>query len=83
MLFPYKTKKIPHLAGIMFLKEFFLSLWALTIVGGIIKYYEYSMIPYILAENPKLKRKDVFKLSKELMRGHKWELFKIDISMIG
>lgn len=83
VLFPYKTKKIPHLAGIMFLKELFLSLWTLTIVGGIIKYYEYSMIPYILAENPKLKRKDVFKLSKELMMGHKWELFKIDVSMLG
>ena len=30
-------------------------LWYLTIVGGFIKHYEYSMIPYILAENPEIK----------------------------
>ena len=83
LLFPYKTKKIPHLAYVIFMKELQLSLWVLTIIGGFIKYYEYSMIPYVLAENPNLSKKDAFMLSRELMRGHKWELFKVDMSMFG
>ena len=29
-----------------------------AIIGGIIKSYEYRMIPYILAENPKIKNKE-------------------------
>ena len=38
----------------MFLREVFLALWSLTIVGGIIKNYSYYMVPYIVAENPDL-----------------------------
>ena len=41
------------------------------------------MIPYILAENPNLSRKEVFLLSKEMMRGQKWKAFVFDISFIG
>lgn len=37
----------------MFLESLFIFLWSLLfIVPGIIKSYEYRMIPYILAENP-------------------------------
>ena len=41
------------------------------------------MIPYVLAENPNIKRKDAFRLSKELMKGYKWYTFKLDLSMLG
>lgn len=83
VLYPYKTKRIPHLALIIFLKEIYLFLWNLTIIGGFIKYYEYAPIPYILAENPNISRKDAFKLAKEMMKGHKFELFKLELSLIG
>ena len=58
-------------------------LWSLTVIGGVIKCYEYRMIPYILAENPNIKRKDAFLLSKKLTDGEKLELFKMDLSLIG
>ena len=58
-------------------------LWTLTIVGGIIKFYEYSMVPYILAENPDVSIKQALKLSSRLMKGHKWDLFKLRLSFIG
>lgn len=45
--------------------------------------YEYRMIPYILAENPKIKRKKAFKLSKEMMKHNKWRAFVLDLSFIG
>ena len=41
------------------------------------------MIPYILAENPKIERKKPFKLSKEMMKGNKWKTFILDLSFLG
>ena len=41
----------------MFFKNFYNFLWYLTIIGGIIKTYEYRMIPYLLAENPDMNKK--------------------------
>ena len=49
----------------------------------IIKHYEYAMIPYILAENPKISRKDAFFLSKQLMNKNKWRVFLLDCSFLG
>ena len=40
------------------------------------------MIPYILAENPKVQRKQAFKLSKRMMKGNKWNTFVLDLSFI-
>lgn len=41
------------------------------------------MIPYILAENPKISRKDAFYLSKQLTNRNKWKLFLLDLSFLG
>ena len=41
------------------------------------------MIPYILAENPKIKRKEAFEISKKMMKGNKWKTFILDISFFG
>jgi hypothetical protein len=68
----------------MFCKDIFTVLWSmLFIIPGIIKSYEYRMIPYILADNPDMDRKAVFALSKELMTGNKWKAFVLDLSFIG
>lgn len=83
LLFPYKIKKTLHLSYILFIKYIYKLLWSLTIVGIFIKHYEYSMIPYLLAENPNITKKEAFKLSKELTNGEKLKLFKLDLSLIG
>ena len=44
--------------------------------------YEYSMIPYILADNPDVDRKAAFSISKEMMKGNKWRAFILDLSFI-
>lgn len=72
-----------NVAITMFLRNIYNALWYLTIIGGIIKTYEYRMIPYILAENPKIERKKAFKLSKQMMKGNKWRTFILDISFFG
>ena len=83
ILFPYKIKKTLHYAWILFCKYVFQALWSLTIIGGIIKSYEYFFIPYVLAENPEINRKQAFRLSKELTRKLKWKIFLLDLSLLG
>ncbi len=68
---------------IMFLKNIYNALWYVTIIGGVIKTYEYRMIPYILAETPKIERKEAFSLSKQMMQGNKWNTFLLDMSFFG
>lgn len=68
---------------IMFLRNVYNALWYLTIIGGVIKTYEYRMIPYIIAENPTVKRKEAFMLSKKMMKGNKWKTFVLDMSFFG
>lgn len=52
-----------HIGAVMFMKDLFTFLWTLLfIIPGIIKGYEYMMIPYLLAENPDMSRQDAFAL---------------------
>ena len=62
----FKKESWINIAIIMFLKNLYNLMWYLTIIGGFIKTYEYRMIPYILAENPTIKLKEAFKLSKQI-----------------
>ena len=83
ILFPYQVSRAWHIAYVSFYKSLFQLLWIPTIVGGIIKHYEYKMIPYILATNPNVSREEAFSLSKELSNGSKMDMFKLDLSLIG
>ena len=59
-------------------------LWTLLfIIPGIIKTYEYAIIPYILADDAEISSKDAFKKAKQMMKGNKWRLFKLEFSFIG
>jgi len=68
------------------LSGIFIFLWALLlIVPGIIKAFAYALIPYIL-EDEKYKDKkpmEILKLSEEMMKGHKMDLFVYYLSWIG
>lgn len=83
IFFLYKLRCVMNPAWIMWCRSFFQFIWNLTVIGGIIKHYEYSMIPFILAENPKISRKNAFFLSRHLTAGSKWKLFQMDISFLG
>ena len=70
--------------GTLLLVGIKLVLWTiLFIIPGIIKSYEYSIIPYILADDPEISSKDAFKKAKQMMKGNKWRLFKLEFSFIG
>ena len=78
----FKRKNWSNVAVIMLFKSFYNFLWYLTIIGGIIKTYEYRMIPYLLAENPDMNKKEAFARSKQMMKGNKWKTFILDLSFI-
>ena len=73
-----------NIAKTMFLRDLYIVLWSLLfVIPGIIKSYEYRMIPYILADNPEMPTEEVFAESKRLMSGNKWKAFVLDLSFIG
>ena len=83
ILFVFRNNYVNVCVNI-FLKQLFTFLWCLLlIVPGIVKAYEYMMVPYILAENPDMSRKEVFALSKKMMTGNKWKAFVLDLSFLG
>ena len=73
-----------NVVWVMFCRDVFIFLWTLLlIVPGIVKSYEYRMVPYVLAENPDLSREEAFALSKRMMDGDKMNAFILDLSFIG
>ena len=57
--------------------------WLLLVIPGIIKSYEYAMVPYILAEHPDMEYRTALSKSREMMDGHKWDFFVLQLSFIG
>ena len=55
----------------------------LLIIPGIIAALALSMIYYIKLDNPDMSYTDCLKKSNELMKGHKWEYFVLNLSFIG
>lgn len=63
---------------------FFVFAWSLLLyIPGIIAAYRYRMALYIALDNPSISGLDAIRQSKEMMKGHKWELFVLDLSFIG
>ncbi len=82
-LFLARVNKWFHASMIMLLQSVFQMLWWLTVVGGVIKEYSYRMVPYIVAENPTISPLKAITLSRKMMDGHKWECFKLDLTLFG
>lgn len=66
------------------LKTIFIALWSLLlIVPGIIKQFSYAMSYYIKNDHPDYDWRKCLDESQRMMKGHKWELFVLDLSFIG
>ncbi len=63
------------------LSQLFIFLWTLLfIVPGVIKALSYSMLPYILKDDHSVKAKEAITQSREMMVGHKLDLFILYIT---
>lgn len=82
ILFPFRHGYM-NIVKTMFFMNLKIFLWSLLlIVPGIIKAYEYRMIPYLLAENPGISTNEAFAVSKMMMNGNKANAFVLDFSFI-
>ena len=73
-----------NVAKTLFFRDLYITLWTLLfIIPGIVKSYEYRMMPYLLAENPAMPKEQAFAISKQMMDGQKWDVFVLDLSFLG
>ena len=80
----FKDGRYPGIMFAMLMRYVFIFLFTLLlIIPGIIKYYEYRMVPYVLADNPYMDWQEALERSKTLMNGHKMEAFILELSFIG
>ena len=70
------------LAYILF--SVYIALWSLLfVIPGLVKSYSYAMTFYILRDNPGIGANEAITRSRQMMRGHKWQLFCLHFSFIG
>lgn len=82
--FGFNEQNYMGIVKTMLLTNVFIFLWTLLlIIPGIIKSYAYRMVPYILADNPNIGAQEAIALSNEMTKGHKFDMFVLDLSFIG
>jgi uncharacterized membrane protein len=80
----FKNGQYLRSVGANFLTFIYAVLWGfLGIVPGIIKAYAYSMTYYVLLDHPEFTVNEAITKSRELMKGHKGELFVLQLTFIG
>ena len=67
-----------------FVAAVFAALWSLLlVVPGIVAAYRYSMAKYVMLDHPDYSLMECIRESKRMTKGHKWELFMLDLSFLG
>jgi uncharacterized membrane protein len=69
--------------GYLYFMLFVTLWWLLFIIPGIVKSISYSWMFYIIAEHPDIDVRKAMRLSKELTRGKKGEIFIMWLSFLG
>ncbi len=70
--------------GAMFVTYLFIWLWTfLLIIPGIVKALQYSMVPFILSDNPDMPGSRAREISRLMTNGQKGAIFVLGLSFIG
>lgn len=81
---PFTSRKNFNISKAMFGVFWRVFLWSLLfVIPGIIKAYQYRMVPYIIAENPDMDVRQAIDISIEMTRGELFEIFILDMSFFG
>jgi uncharacterized membrane protein len=82
--YAFKSDRYLDIIKTMMYKGVLNFLWyLLLIIPGIVKFYAYRMVPYILADNPNIGYRRAVELSMRMTDGHKFDMFVLDLSFIG
>lgn len=80
----FRSGSYLNIVKIQFLRGLYEGLWSLLfIIPGIVKHYEYYMVPYLLAEFPDMDSSEAFRLSRRMMDGNKFDAWILELSFIG
>lgn len=72
-----------NVVKVMFYRDLYVFLWTLLfVIPGIVKMYQYLMVPYILSETPDMDYREALDKSRDMMNGHKWKAFVLGLSFI-
>ncbi|MBQ9518918.1 MAG: DUF975 family protein [Firmicutes bacterium] len=83
VIFAFKDN-FKNVVWVMFVRMMKLMGWyCLLFIPGVIKSYEYAMIPYLLAENPAMSSEEAFETTRKMMDGNKFDMFVLGLSFIG
>ena len=79
LLFSFRGGFFKDVVGTMLVRDIKVLLWSLLlVVPGIVKAYEWFMVPYIMAENPRIRRERAFEISSAVTRGEKGRMLGLD-----
>lgn len=68
----------------VFVTDLFIGLWSLLfIIPGIVKALQYSMVPFILSDNPNIDQSRARQISRMMTDGEKGNIFVLGLSFIG
>ena len=80
----FRSGKYWQVVGAMLRCSVVIFLWSLLLViPGIIKSYQYMMVPFILCESPGVSGKEAMQISRQMTDGQKGRMFVLDLSFIG
>lgn len=83
ILYVFRNHYTVHVTRVMFIRWVKIVAGSLLfVVPGVIRHYEYSLVPYILAENPEIDSKRALELSSAMTDGEKMKMFKLDLSFL-
>ena len=80
--FLYRVRKRTKAALSVGLYIFLLNLSMITVVLYPVLRYRWLLVPYLVAENPDLSPTEALRLSGRMMKGHKWEAFLLELSLL-
>ncbi len=80
----FTSSNYMNVVKVMFFRNLYIFLWSLLfVIPGIVKFYQYFFIPYLLAENMEMETHEAFSLTKEMTNNIKSNIFVLDLSFIG
>lgn len=72
-----------NVVKVLFFRDLYVFLWTLLfVIPGIVKMFQYYMVPYILTEHPDMEYRTALQLSRDMMEGNKWKTFVLGLSFI-
>ena len=84
VFYAFKDDNYVRSLVIYLLSRLYVFLWSLLFwIPGIVKGYAYSMAYYVSLDRPEMSGSDCITTSEQLMEGHKWQLFCLELSFIG